>query len=81
MATVELQGEGMFCERDASLLLVSLQGGLEKHTKPSGSRGVTHITSKEEMCRLEGEFVRCEGMIASQWVIVRRELGLSWGEG
>jgi hypothetical protein len=57
---VELHGEGMFCQRDAGLLLVSPQGGLEKHTKTSGSRVVTHIRSKEEMWGLEGEFVRCD---------------------
>ena len=85
MATVELHGEGMFCQRDAGLLLVSPQGGLEKHTKTSGSRVVTHITSKEEMWGLEGKFVRCEGTIAREWVYgaqrvrVGTELGRSEG--
>ena len=49
VATLELHGERMFGQSDASRLLVGLQGRLKKRAKMSGSRRITHVTSKREM--------------------------------
>jgi hypothetical protein len=48
LTTLELCSEWMFGQCYACLPLVRLQGRLEKHSQPSRSRSVTHISGKEE---------------------------------
>ena len=50
IAILEFDGEGMFGEFDASVLLIILPGRLEMGTETSRSRLVTHIT--RERCGL-----------------------------
>jgi hypothetical protein len=49
VASLELLGKWMFWQRYARLLLIRLQGRLEKFLKSSGPRLAIHVKNKEEM--------------------------------
>jgi hypothetical protein len=56
--TLELHGERMFGQCDASPFLISLQCRLEKRLKVRGYKLVGHLKCKEEMRALGGLAVR-----------------------
>ena len=49
VATLEFDGKRMLCQRDARLFPICLQGKLEKGSRASMFRLVSHITASEEM--------------------------------
>ena len=53
VATVEFDGERMLCQRDARFFFIRLQSRLEKGLNASRFGLVRHITTREEVGRVQ----------------------------